>query len=215
MNKERGNTMDNIVITIARQYGSGGKTVGQMVAEELGIPFYSRDILRLASEDSGINEALFGEADEKLKKVPFFKSSKAAYDGDLIPPESDDFVSDKNLFNYQAKIIKQLAERESCVIVGRCADYVLKDFPNVMSVFVYADEQFCFDRAMERNSMTPKEMEKYIAKVDKYRGDYYKYYTGQDWTDARNYDLCLNCGVLGFEKCKEEILAYRKVRFGV
>ena len=110
---------------------------------------------------------------------------------------------------------KQLAERESCVIVGRCADYVLKDYPNVMSVFVYADEKFCFDRAMERNSMTPKEMEKYIAKVDKYRGDYYKYYTGQDWTDARNYDLCLNCGVLGFEKCMEEILAYRKVRFGV
>ena len=128
---------------------------------------------------------------------------------------SDDFVSDKNLFNYQAKIIKQLAEKESCVIVGRCADYVLRDFPNVMSVFVYADEKFCFDRAMERNSMSPREMEKYIAKIDKHRGDYYKYYTGQDWTDARNYDLCLDCGKLGFEKCKEEILAYRKIRFGI
>lgn len=207
--------MEKIVITIARQYGSGGKTVGQMVAEELGIPFYSRDILRLASEDSGINEALFGEADEKLKKNPLFRISKNVYDGDLIPPESDEFVSDKNLFNYQAKIIKQLAETESCVIVGRCADYVLKDYPNVMSVFVHADDDFCFDRAMERNSMSSRELEKYIAKIDKYRGDYYKYYTGQDWTDARNYDLCLDSGKLGFEKCKEEILAYRKVRFGV
>ena len=84
--------MDNIVITIARQYGSGGKTVGKMVADELGIPFYSRDIIRLASEDSGISEALFGEADEKLKKNPLFKFSKGAYDGALIPPESDDFV---------------------------------------------------------------------------------------------------------------------------
>ncbi|MBQ8591710.1 MAG: cytidylate kinase-like family protein [Lachnospiraceae bacterium] len=207
--------MENIVITIARQYGSGGKTVGKMVADELGIPFYSRDILKLASEDSGINEALFGEVDEKLKKNTLFRRFKDVYDGDLISPESDDFVSDKNLFNYQAKIIKQLADRESCVIVGRCADYVLRDYPNVMSVFVYADEKFCFDRAMERNSMSPRELEKYIAKIDKYRGDYYKYYTGQDWTDARNYDLCLHSGKLGFEKCKEEILAYRKVRFGV
>jgi len=207
--------MEKIVITIARQYGSGGKTVGQMVADELGIPFYSRDILRMASEDSGISEALFGEADEKLKKNPLLRITKNVYDGDLIPPDADGFVSDKNLFNYQAKIIKQLAERESCVIVGRCADYVLRDYPNVMSVFVHADESFCFDRANERNSMSRREMEKYIAKVDKYRGDYYKYYTGQDWSDARNYDLCLNSGKLGFEKCKEEILAYRKVRFGV
>ncbi|MBQ7955028.1 MAG: cytidylate kinase-like family protein [Lachnospiraceae bacterium] len=207
--------MEKIVITIARQYGSGGKTVGKMVADELGIPFYSRDIIRMASEDSGISEALFGEADEKLRKNFLFRLSKNIYDGDLIPPESDDFVSDKNLFNYQAKIIKQLAETESCVIVGRCADYVLRDYPNVMSVFVHADEEFCFDRAMERNSMPPRELEKYIAKIDKYRGDYYKYYTGQDWTDARNYDLCLNSGKLGFEKCKEEILAYRKVRFGL
>ena len=207
--------MEKIVITIARQYGSGGKTVGQMVADELGIPFYSRDILRMASEDSGISEALFGEADEKLKKNPLLRIMKNVYDGDLIPPESDGFVSDKNLFNYQAKIIKQLAERESCVIVGRCADYVLRDYPNVMSVFVHADEDFCFDRAMERNSMSAHDLKKYIAKIDKYRGDYYKYYTGQEWTDARNYDLCLDCGKLGFEKCKEEILAYRKVRFGV
>ena len=207
--------MDKIVITIARQYGSGGKTIGKMVADELGIPFYSRDILRLASEDSGISMGLFGEADEKLKKNPLISLFKNVYDGDLIPPDSEGFVSDKNLFNYQAKIIKQLAERESCVIVGRCADFVLKDYPNVMSVFVHADESFCFDRANERNSMSRREMEKYIAKVDKYRGDYYKYYTGQDWYDARNYDLCLNSGKLGFEKCKEEILAYRKVRFGV
>ena len=207
--------MENIVITIARQYGSGGKTVGQMLAAELGIPFYSRDILRMTSEDSGISEGLFGEADEKLKNNPLLRLTKNVYDGDLIPPESGEFVSDKNLFNYQAKIIKQLAETQSCVIVGRCADYVLKDYPNVMSVFVHADEEFCFERAMERNSMSPREMKKFIAKIDKYRGDYYRYYTGRNWTDARNYDLCLDCGKLGFEKCKEEILAYRKVRFGV
>ncbi len=207
--------MDNIVITIARQYGSGGKTIGQMVAQELGIPFYSRDILRMASEDSGINEALFAQADEKLKKTNLFRISRKVYNGELISPESDDFTSNDNLFNYQAKVIKELAQTESCVIVGRCADYILKDYDNVMSVFVHADEQFCLDRAMERNSMTVKEMEKFIAKTDKYRGDYYKYYTGRDWNDARHYDLCINSGKLGFEKCKEEILSYRKIRFGL
>ena len=145
--------MDNIVITIARHYGSGGKTVGQMVADELGIPFYSRDILRMASEDSGISEGLFGEADEKLRKSPLLRFKTNVYDGALLPPESEDFVSDRNLFNYQAKIIKQLAETQSCVIVGRCADFVLRNHPNVMSVFVHADEDFCYERAMEYNSM--------------------------------------------------------------
>lgn len=205
--------MDNIVITIARQYGSGGKTIGQMVADELGIPFYNRDILRLASEDSGINESLFVEADEKLKGTTLFRISKSVYEGELIPPDSDDFVSTRNLFNYQAKIIKKLAETESCVIVGRCADFVLRNYPNVMSVFVHADKEFCMARAMERNSMSIREMEKYISKTDKYRGEYYKHYTGQYWWDARHYDLCLNSGKLGFEKCKEEILSYRKTRF--
>ena len=119
----------------------------------------------------------------------------------------------ENIFNYQAKIIKDLAEKESCVIVGRCADYVLKDNPNVVSVFVHADEKFCLDRAMERNSMTEKEMKKYIEKTDKFRGDFYRYHTGHEWADARNYDLCLNSGKLGFQKCVEEIKAYIKIRF--
>jgi len=206
--------MDNIVITIARQYGSGGKTVGKMVAEELGIPFYSREIVRLASEESGINEALFGEVDEKLGRTSLFKLSKTVYDGELISPDSDDFVSHRNLFNYQAKIIKDLAAKESCVIIGRCADYVLRDYPNVMSVFVHADEQFCFERAMERNSLSHRDMEKYIARTDKYRGDYYKYYTGNEWNDARNYDLCLNSAELDYDRCVSIIKAYMGIRMG-
>lgn len=207
--------MENIIITIARQYGSGGKTIGKMLAEELGISFYDRDILRLASEDSGINETLFAQADEKLRKTNLFRISKDVYEGELIPPASDDFVSDKNLFNYQAKVIKRLAQTESCVIVGRCADFILQDYPNVISIFIHASSKFCLDAAMERNSMTIKEMEKYIARTNKYRGDYYKYYTGHTWTDARNYDLCLNSGKMGFETCVEEILSYRRIRFGL
>ena len=113
--------MKNLVITIAREYGSGGKTVGEMLAKETGINCYSREIIKMASEDSGINEGLFGQADEKLKLgKQILRLSKKVYSGALISPESDGFVSDDNLFNYQAKIIKELADTQNCVIVGRC-----------------------------------------------------------------------------------------------
>lgn len=205
--------MEKVIITIARQYGSGGKTIGQMLAKDMGIPFYSREILRMASDDSGIREELFNRADERLRSNPLFGASKKVYKGELITPDKEDFVSDENLFNYQAKVIKDLAEKGSCVIVGRCADFVLKDRPDVVSVFVHAPKDYCMARAMERNSMTEREMEKFIAKTDKYRGDFYHYYTGNVWSDARNYDLCLNSKKLGFEKCVEEIKAYIDVRF--
>lgn len=205
--------MENVVITIARQYGSGGKTIGKMLAEKLDIPWYSRDILKMASEESGISEQLFMQFDEKLRKRLFKRISPDIYTGGLIPPESSDFVSEKNLFNYQAEVIKRLAKTESCVIIGRAADFVLKDYPNVVSVFVHGSEEFNLARAMEQNSMTEEEMKKFIAKTDKYRAEFYRHYTGREWTDARNYDLCLNSSKLGFEKCLEEIQAYIKVRF--
>ena len=207
--------MKHLVITIARHYGSGGRTVGLMLAKELGINCYDREILRMASDASGINETLFEKADERLKSNLFRISSKV-YKGQLIAPDKDDFVSNDNLFNYQAKVIKELAETESCVIIGRCADFVLKNRRDVTRIYVYADEKFCLERSKEFLGMMDddREVQKFIEKTDKFRGDYYKYYTGSDWDDARNYDLCLNSGVLGFEKTVEEIKAYLKVRFG-
>lgn len=202
-----------VVITIARQYGSGGRTIGEMLANDIGIHYYDKELIKLASEDSGINERLFVNADEKIKMNKLFKLVKNVYNGQLIPPESDDFVSDNNLFNYQAKVIKQLAEEESCVIIGRCADYVLKDYDNVLSVFIHAPKDYCMEQAAKKVSMPPRELEKYIAKTDKRRAEYYKFYTGREWTDARNYDLCLDSSKLGFERCVEEIQAYIKVRF--
>ena len=207
--------MENVVITIARHFGSGGKTIGQMLAKDLGIKCYEKEIIKMASEDSGINEALFNQADEKLKHTPlFFGKSKGEYKGKLISPDSDEFVSDHNLFNYQAKIIRDLAARESCVIIGRAADYVLKDMPGVVSVFVHASKEYCIKQAVERRAYTGKDVEKFVGRTDKYRSDFYRYYTGQEWTDARNYDLCLNSERLGFEGTMEAIEAYIKVRFG-
>lgn len=204
----------NVVITIARQYGSGGKTVGEMLAKDLGIHYYDKELMKLASDDSGINEALFVKADENLRNTSLFKIAKRVYQGELIPPESEDFTSNDNLFNYQAKIIKEIAKEESCVIIGRCADFVLKEYDNVLSVFVHAPEDFCLEQAAKKHSMGLKELDRFIARTDKRRADYYKYHTGREWTDARNYDLCLNSSKLGFECCVEEIKAYIKVRFG-
>lgn len=205
----------NIVITIARQYGSGGKTVGHMLAKEIGFNCYGRELIRMASEDSGINEKLFGQVDESVKRSFLQKMAniKNIYDGELLPPESDGFVSDDNLFNYQAKIIKELASTENCVIIGRCADFVLRNKENCLSIFVHGSKAFCLARAMERNSMTPREMQKFIEKTDKYRGDYYKYHTGHSWYDARNYDLCLDSSKLGFDGCVAAIKAHMAVRF--
>lgn len=205
--------MEKVVITIGRQYGSGGRTVGQMLAKELGIHYYDKELMKLASDESGINEALFVKADEKVKNSLLFKVAKNFYNGELIPPESDDFTSNDNLFNYQAKIIKQLAKEESCVIIGRCADYILKDYDNVLSVFVHAPKDFCIEQASNKLSLSAKDIEKYINKTDKQRADYYKYHTGRDWTDARNYDLCMDSSKLGFERCVQEIIAYMNVRF--
>ncbi len=205
--------MNKPVITIARQYGSGGRTIGEMLAERLNIHFYDKELVKVASEESGVNEAMFGNMDERVKTSKLFNFGKKAYSGEVLSPGSGDFVSDDNLFNLQAKAIQSLAERESCVIMGRCADYVLADYDNVLSVFIHAPHDFCMEQAAKKHSMSKKELEKYIQKMDRQRSGYYKYHTGNDWTDARNYDLCLDSSKLGFERCVEEIIAYMNVRF--
>ena len=177
--------MKKTVITIARSYGSGGRTLGKLLAEELGINCYDREILRMASDDSGINEALFGQTDEKLKKSPLFRiARKNPYKGGVIPPESADFVSDDNLFNYQAKVIR---------------------------LFFFAPKEDCIVRVMEHDGITGRDAENKIEKIDKHRADYYKYYTGKDWYDARNYDFCLDTTSMGYEKLVEVVKNFIEV----
>jgi cytidylate kinase len=202
----------NCVITIARGYGSSGRMIGKLVAKELDIPFYDRSLIYMASEESGINVDLFGKADEKLKSGLFGRVTDK-YTGGVIPPESADFVSDKNLFNYQAKIIKELAQKGPCVIVGRCADYILKDNPNLIKAFIYAPLDYCVKSIMERRPMlSAKEAEKEVKKVDAYRSEYYKHYSGQDWKNFDHYDLCLNSSSLGVEKCAKMIESYIDIK---
>ncbi len=204
--------MENYVITIARGYGSGGRTIGKMLADALGIHYYDRELLRLASDDSGINEELFGKADEKLKSSLLYKIARKIYNGELIPPDSDDFVSNDNLFNYQAKVIRELAETESCVIVGRCADFVLKDYKNVTRIFVHAPMESCIKNVLDISSISEKDAEKKILSIDKHRAEYYSYFTGREWDNVKNYDICLNSSELGFEKCVELVKSYIDIK---
>lgn len=205
--------MDKFIVTIARGYGSGGRTIGKMLADKLGAQFYDKELLRLASDASGINEALFGESDEKTSSGVFRKPK--VYKGEVISPSESKFTSEENLFNYQAMVIKRLAAEHSCVIVGRCADYVLKDDPSVVRVFVYADEENCIKNVAEVRGITDrKEAIRRIASIDKERAAYYKAHTGREWIDARNYDLCLNSGNLGFEKCVDIISDFINIKLG-
>lgn len=205
--------IDKYIITISRGYGSGGRTMGKLLAKELGINYYDRELLRLASDKSGINEALFDKADEKLQKSLLYKIARKEYRGERILPDSEDYISNDNLFNYQAKVINSLAEQESCIIVGRCADYILRDRQDVIKLFVHASLDDCIIRLEEMYSLSKNELEKKIKKTDKRRAEYYKYYTGRDWNNAENYDLCLNSGQLGYDKCIDIVKAYLDVKF--
>ena len=205
--------MNNFVITIARGFGSGGKQIALEIGKKLGIPCYEREILDMASDRSGLNRTLFEQTDERLRGSIFSKRLKGIPTITVASPEEKAFESDINLFNLQAQIIRSLALSESCIIVGRCAEYVLKDYDNVLSVFIHAPHEYCMEQAAKKQSMGSKELERYIQKIDKHRADYHKYYTGLDWTDARNYDLCLDSSKLGFERCVQEIMSYINVRF--
>ena len=204
--------MKKTVITIARSYGSGGRTLGKLLAEELGINCYDREILRMASDDSGINEALFGQTDEKLKKSPLFRiARKNPYKGGVIPPESADFVSDDNLFNYQAKVIRELAEEESCIIIGRCANYIYRDDKDCVSVYLHADREIRCERLQKRDQISEKEALKNIQEVDEKRTAFQEQCTSTRWGDGNEYDLCIDTGKIGIENAVEMILEY--IRF--
>ena len=202
--------MKPYIITIARQYGSGGKTVGKMLAERLGIPFYNREIITMASEDSGVNAMLF--SDERLKS-DFIARLHARYRGDMPVPNdsSKSYLRDEALFSYQVKIIERLANQGPCVLIGRCADYILRNRPDVVRVFVHADPEFCVEQAMKVDSLPENEVRKKISEIDDYRARYYKHHTGHDWYDARNYDFCLDTTSMGYEKLVEVVKNFIEV----
>lgn len=193
------------VITIARGFGSGGKEIAHAVAKAFGINCYEHSILTLASQMSGLDRSHFAAADEKIIKPSLIHSIKET----LSPEPEAHFVSNDELFGFEAQIMRGLASSESCVIVGKAADYVLRDFDNVFSFYIEAPRPYCLANVMRKMDVTEAEANDLITKTDKYRADFYKYVTkGNYWTNPVNYDLTLNSERVGKENCIKVIKNY-------
>ena len=206
--------MEHFVVTFARGFGSGGKEIASRLAKDLGVHCYENRILTLASQLSGLDEGLFQEVNEKIRENGGFSSFlKGLPRAKSYIARNEKFVSDDKLFEYQSKIIRDLAEKESCVIVGKCADYVLRDKPNVVSIYIEAPRRFCLKRTMENMHVSEEVAHATIERTDKFRADYYKYYThGNYWTNPVNYDMTLNSERVGIDDCVRIIEQYLEIK---
>lgn len=197
------------VITIARGYGSCGKAIGDLLGAKLGIPCYEDEILQMASVESGISENLYNMANEKNVRGII---KRAIYNFALGMDDDMKGISGKKLFDSQSDAIRKLAKTKSCIIVGKCADYVLRDFRNVVRVYVEAPRQACIDQLTRKYGWSQMEAEERIVKMDHQRAEYYRTYAKGDWTNPTNYDITLNSHSLGKEGCVrmiEECLKYK------
>lgn len=206
----------NYIITIARGYGSGGTEIGIKLGQRLGIPCYEHQILRMASEKNGVNEALFNLADEKLDHPLSITQLKGLPFDHIAPPSEKKFTSNNNLFNMQSEIIRELANTTSCIIVGKCADWVLREYTNTACFYIEAPRANCVASVTQKLGVSEAEAHKLIEKTDKYRADYYKYYThGNEWTNPINYDMTLNSDKIGRDRCVDIMQHYIKMKFGL
>ena len=202
----------NLVITIGRQFGSGGRKVGRLLAEKLDIPYYDKELLAEAAKNSGICQEIFENHDEKpTRSLLFSLVTGVQMHGD---PGSMymDMPLNHRIFLAQFDAIRRIASEGPCVIVGRCADYVLRDKPNAVSVFVKADIRQRVERAVSLYGVDPARAEETVRKADKQRASYYNYYATATWGDVNNYDLCVDTGKLGIDGTVELIEQYLRLR---
>ena len=190
--------MKKYFITIGRQLGSGGKRIGSQLSERLGIPCYDKELIQLASQESGLGREFFEKIDEKssfsfLGKYFGFRSGFMGY-------EETNYLCNETLFKIQSDIIRELAEKESGIFIGRCADYILRDFPDCMKVFITADRKDRIRQIMQDEELTEKEAQIRIEQCDKKRSSYYNYYSNKVWGMASSYDLCFNSSFLSIDE---------------
>lgn len=200
-----------LIITIGRQYGSGGADTGKRLSEELGIGFYDKNILRMNSDESGIKESYFHLADEKAGNKLLYKIISGLKPDKSAPSYGSDLISADNLFRFQSEVIRKLAQEESCVIIGRCANYVLAGTEGLVRIFLYADMATREARILSKDLYEPKEVEKNIRRIDRERRDYHRYYTGNDWENLNDYDLLINTSNIGVNGAVKMIKDYLRM----
>lgn len=194
-----------IVITIGRQFGSGGKCVADILGSKLGIPVYDSELISRAAQESGFSQDLFIQSDEKrriLSIASVFSGSYGSY--------SENYMSDKGLFKIQSETIRRIAEQGSAIIVGRCSDYILRDSSYTLDVFLTSPAQLRAERVAERMGISTEKALELVEKKDKGRAEYYNYYTFGNWGAAETYDLCLDSSILGLEGTADFIIDFAK-----
>ena len=190
--------MSKKIITIAREYGSGGRLIAQKVAEKLGLVYYDNEIIDLAAKEMGFNVDVIRKVSEEKASGFMYSLSSSAF---TLP------LNDQ-VYTMQSKIIRHLADCDNCIIVSGCADYILEDYDNVLKVFIHAPLESRIRRVKESYKEKQDDYKKYVIKKDKTRSNYYNYYTNQDWKDAQHYDLCVNSSVLGIDKTVDLICEF-------
>ena len=204
----------HFVITVERQYGSGGRLTGKRLAEELGIHFYDEEILKMTSETSAIGEQYYRLADEKAGNNLLYRIV-TSMKPDLGEPvrDGDNITSPENLFRFQSSVIRKLAGQESCIIVGRCGNYVLQDqLDDVIRIFVYADTVTRVRRVIEVDQVDEKEALRRMKRIDKERKENHRYFTGREWMDMENYDLPINASRIDYDQMIKLIKDYLVLR---
>lgn len=202
----------NTIITIGRQLGSGGREIGKKLADELGIKFYDKELIAAAAKASGLSENLFDGMDEKPTNSFLYSIAMGIQTGNGIFYQPDNCLNGDNIFKIQSDVIKTLADENSCVIVGRCADYILRDRPGLISVFIHADKDFRKKRLIEISKMDLKEAETAMTKTDKNRSNYYNFYTNCAWGNVNNYDIALNSASIGVDGTVEVLKQFVKIK---
>lgn len=206
---------EKYVITVGRQMGSGGRILGRMLADRLGIAFYDKELLMQAAEAAGLSPEFFERNDERR---PNFISGLFSFNMGLSPMalfDGSSSISDDALYKAQCDFMHRIAAQGPCVIVGRSADYVLRDLPNVVNIFVHASKDDCINRVIERDPTKTREQARvFVEKSNKLRANFYNFYTDKRWGDATSYDLTFNSSVLPLGDIADIIVDYLEVRFG-
>ena len=205
--------MKHIIINVGRQVGAGGQEIGKMLADDFGAKYYDRELLNLAAKESGFSEKFFKQNDERKG---FFRSLFNVQAPHLVGGGMyGSNFSQESLFKFQSDAIRKAAEESSCVFLGRCADYILRDFQNVVNVFITASMDFRVDVISKIKQLDAEHARKLIEHVEARRAQYYNYYTGKKWGAAESYDLCIDASLLGFEETEKLIANFIRKRFGL
>lgn len=201
------------VITVGRQYGSGGAEMAKRLGERLGLHVYDKEILKMTSEESGIRESYFHLADEKAGNKLLYRIIHSLIPENGTPSLGSDLISSDNLFRFQSSVIRRLAASETCIIVGRCGNYVLQDqMDNLVRIFVYADTVTRIRRVMDVDKVDEAEALRRMRRIDKERTEYHRYFTGREWMDMENYDLPINASRIDYDQMIQLIKDYLKLK---